>query len=83
MNRMTKEAAQAYQARWQLVARREIAETRTTSPTIKYRQFLELLRWAQALDWPSPAGEVEAVRRRWQCLRKAYRGQEEKRRTAS
>jgi hypothetical protein len=49
MNRITKKAAQAYNARWQLVARREIEETRRTSATVKYRQFLELLRWAQTL----------------------------------
>src|SRR5262245_17926969 len=29
-----------HKARWQLVARREIAETRRTSATVKYRSFL-------------------------------------------
>lgn len=83
MTIMSKADVKAYKARWDFVNRHEIAETRRTSMTKKYRQFLELLSWARELNWSTSSIDADAVRERWRRLRKAYHGQKEGRETAT
>lgn len=77
--RPTKKAMAQYQARWRRVRRFEIEETRRTSYTTKYRQFLQLVAWVRAFGWSDYlAKDDDIVRQRWRRLRKMYRGQEKK-----
>ena len=76
---MTKQEGKKYQARWRLVNEFEIEETRRTPLIVKYRQFLQLVRLAQAMGWHDDLTKDDAaVWKRWQRLRKFYDAQETK-----
>jgi hypothetical protein len=72
---MSKEEAQAFRARWQLVNAREIEELRNTSLDVKWQQFNTLLRWVDQFGWGSELAKDEGlVRERWARLRREFRG---------
>lgn len=70
---LSKAEARAFRERWRLVNLREEDELRSTSPEVRWRQFLTLLQWAREFGWTEPLREGEAeVRERWARLRKAH-----------
>ena len=72
---MTKKEALAYCKRWQRVKAIEIAELRSRSMDLKWKQFNTLLKWAKQLGWSESLRQGEAeVWARWARLRKANRG---------
>ncbi len=75
--KLSKAEAGAFRERWRLVNSREEQELRSTSPELKWQQFLTLLRWAREFGWTETLSEGEAeVRERWARLRKAHLGKE-------
>ncbi len=76
---VNKKEAAAYKARWRLVQQAELEETRRTSADVKYRQFLELLKWTRQLGWTEYLSKDDPmVRERWRKLREAYNAQAKK-----
>ena len=72
---LSKAEARAFRERWRLVNLREEGELASTSPELKWRQFLTLLGWAREFGWTESLSEGEAeVRERWARLRKAHLG---------
>jgi hypothetical protein len=72
---MDREQARAYVERWKLVNETEIRELRETSVETKFRQLAALMESALALGWTTTdEAEVEAVRERWNRLRRLHRG---------
>ena len=74
MSRIDRDQALAWRARWEVVARHEIADLRATSVTRKMRQ-LEALFASRALfpEGPDDGREAEIVSERWQRIRNALR----------
>ena len=72
-DRMTKEDADAFRARWKLVNHAEREELRATPVEVKFRQLAALMASVEQLGWTQALAEEEAeVRERWNRLRKAY-----------
>lgn len=66
---LTRDAAQAYAARWQYVANAERDELRMTPMGQKFAQLSALLESARALNWETTdPTEVDVVRARWNRL---------------
>lgn len=71
--KLSKAEARAFRERWRLVNSREEQELQSSSPELRWRQFLTLLGWAREFGWTESLSEGEAeVRERWARLRKAY-----------
>ena len=71
--RLTKDEADAFRIRWELVNEAEIEELRRTSVTKKLQQLSSLMLSVKELNWQEPLSEGEAaVRERWNHLRMAY-----------
>lgn len=75
MVHVTRRQAQAFVARWALVADAERKELRQQSMREKLAQLSALVESARALDWSTTdPDEIEGVRRRWCRLAASYRG---------
>jgi hypothetical protein len=72
MATITFDEARGYFERWDLVASREITSLRSTSMDTKLRQ-LESLMASRSIfgSQPDRQEQIELVRERWNCLRKA------------
>ena len=71
---ITRAQALAFKKRWAAVNAYEIEELRRTPPAVRLRQLATLMSWAKAFGWTDAlAAEEEAVRDRWNRLRRAYR----------
>ena len=72
----TKEAAQAWRKRWELVNRHEIEELRRQTPDEKLVQLWTLMMAAREMNWNEQLqAEEESVRALWIKLRKAHGSQ--------
>ncbi len=75
--KLSKAEARAYRERWRLVNSREEQELQSTSPELKWQQFLTLLHWAREFSWTEQLSEGEAeVRERWARLKRAHLAKE-------
>jgi hypothetical protein len=75
MQRMSREEARAFAARWKLVADAELEELRGTSAADKFAALAKLVDSARDLGWrTTDPGEIEQVRDRWNRLVAIYRG---------
>lgn len=71
--KMTKEEAQAFKKRWELVNAAEREELASTPMMLKFRQFAVLLASAGQFAWTKEMEEAEKqVRERWARLRRVY-----------
>jgi len=68
--RLTKDEADAFRIRWELVNAAEIEELRRTSVTKKLQQLSSLMLSVKELNWQEPLSEGEAAG--WNHLRMAY-----------
>jgi len=75
MSAITREQAEAYLKRWELVRDAEAAELRRTSKATRFRQLAALVA-SRHLFGPEPDREaqVQEVRERWARLRQALGG---------
>ena len=72
---LSREDAQAFRARWDMVNAAEQAELRTTSLSQKLHQLAALMGSVQSLGWSEAlAAEETEVRARWTRLRKLVNG---------
>jgi hypothetical protein len=70
---MTREEAQAFKRRWELVNKAEKEELAATPVAHKFRQLAALMTSAGKFGWPNNRETEEAqVRNRWARLRRAY-----------
>jgi len=70
---MTKEEAQQFKERWQLVNEFINEEIRRTPLSVKLKQFAALFQFAREMGWEEELRQGEAeVQARWQRLQKAY-----------
>ena len=75
MDKMTREQALAYMARWQHVQGNEVAELQRTSIETKFMQLAALMA-SRDVFGPEPDrdAQVREVRERWARLRQAVGG---------
>jgi hypothetical protein len=72
---MTREEAQAWQKRWELVNKAEREELRRTPMEQKLRQLAAMMAAARELGWTEKMAEEEGeVRERWMRLRRVLGG---------
>ena len=70
---LTKEEADAFKKRWEVVNTAEIEELRRTPISKKMQQLASLMLSVKELDWHKALSEGESeLRERWNRLRMAY-----------
>ena len=72
--KITKEQANAYKKRWELINKAEIQELRNATLTQKMQQIQSLMASINTIDgWSNSLSKDEdIVRKRWNKLRKGY-----------
>jgi len=72
-NHITKEQAQAFRQRWDLVNAAEKVELRTTPAEVKFRQLAALIALARDMGWNGASETADTSGREiWRRLRQAY-----------
>jgi hypothetical protein len=69
---MTKEEAQKYKARWELINEFTIDEARRASASFKLQQMAFLDEAGRTLGWSDMSKSEEEVRERWRHLREKF-----------
>ncbi len=78
---LTKDEADAFRKRWEIVHTAEIEELRRTPLSKKMQQLSSLMLSVKELDWHKALSEGESeLRERWNRLRMAYHAREKSRR---
>ncbi len=73
--RMTKAEGRAFLKRWQRVNEQEKEELRKTPMSLKFQQIASLMASVDQFGWRAALSEgAEAVRERWNRIRRACRG---------